>query len=349
MVPTSSIELNRAEKDTAFPATGTAEMVPREKRSDAPLSAAAGELAGELLSLRTAPEIQSRILRGIIDCSRAAWAGLYTPAGKVYKSAQEARSRAGKLPDRVETTAVKEILARGVDVRPSSERELRSLPDLALVAGFRSEFETDPALVVIGPSSNGDYDSNDIARVRETLEICGAAWRNLELLERLRSQVFIDFLTGCYNRRAFEEHLTIEIVRARRYERPLSLMLLDLDHFKDVNDGLGHDAGDYVLQKVGETLRAAFRTTDRVCRFGGDEFAVIFPETPKDEVVRLAERLRRQLAAIFPDPRNRLPVTASIGVASYPFDGVRAEELVKATDRALYQAKAAGRNRVISA
>ena len=161
--------------------------------------------------------------------------------------------------------------------------------------------------------------------------------------------MFIDFVTGCYNRRAFEEHLTVELVRARRYERPLTMILMDLDDFKLVNDGLGHAAGDYTLKRVGEVLRAAFRTTDRVCRYGGDEFAVIFPETPKEEVVRLAERLRRQIAAIFPDQHNPIPISASIGVAGFPFDGAQADDLVQAADRALYRAKLEGRNQVVSA
>lgn len=182
---------------------------------------------------------------------------------------------------------------------------------------------------------------------RELLGYCGRALGNADLVEELREQVLTDSLTGCFNRRGFDDHLRVEIVRARRYRRPLSLVLLDIDDFKGVNDQLGHAAGDTVLRAVSRLLVDAFRTTDRVCRYGGDEFAVIFPETPPERVLQLAERLRAQIAARFPDGEIDCRVSASFGVAGYPADGNDPDSLLRAADRALYTAKTSGRDRVV--
>lgn len=209
---------------------------------------------------------------------------------------------------------------------------------------------TEQAVLLLGPRAGGDrYSSRERALLERALEAFAVALENAEAFDRLHSLVLLDALTGCYNRRGFDEHLKVEMVRARRYRRPISLMVLDVDHFKQVNDGFGHLVGDAVLRRVGEVLATQFRTTDVVCRFGGDEFAVIFPETPREEVMKLAERLRARVAALFPgDPLPRV-LTISLGIAAYPDDAADAETLLHAADRALYRAKAAGRNRVASA
>lgn len=130
---------------------------------------------------------------------------------------------------------------------------------------------------------------------------------------------------------------------------PLSLVLLDLDRFKHVNDDFGHEAGDHALRKLGQLLVSAFRRTDAACRLGGEEFALIFPETSKADSLPLAERVRDTIEAMPADERLPRRLTASIGVATYPDDADNLEGLVRAADRALYRAKAHGRNRVVDA
>ncbi len=155
-----------------------------------------------------------------------------------------------------------------------------------------------------------------------------------------------DPLTGLRNRRFLDRTLAYELVRRRRYERPLTLMLLDLDHFKRVNDTRGHDVGDDVLRAVGDTLRQILRRADLAARYGGEEFAVVFPETPAEGAVVVAERVRRTVQGL--DVQG-LTITTSIGLASVEgvWEGDPAA-LLRAADQALYRAKREGRNRVVA-
>lgn len=309
-------------------------------------SAEIAELAGKLIQLRTLAEVEEVALDALRNSLGASWAALYRASETAYARARLVGADESEIPLELRKLEVLELLDDLDDTGVCARTRL--VPGVTGEITFcrlQAEFEPHPAVLLLGgmpPAENG----GSLPATGLLLDICGAAIRNAELIERLSSQVFIDVLTHCYNRRGFEEHLTVELVRARRYERPLCLLLLDLDDFKLVNDGLGHPVGDYALQRVGETLRSSFRTTDRVCRYGGDEFAVIFPETSRHDVLRLAERLRRQVGKLFPDPLVTRPLTPSIGVAVFPRDANRAEELVKAADRALYRAKEAGRNQV---
>jgi diguanylate cyclase (GGDEF)-like protein len=171
--------------------------------------------------------------------------------------------------------------------------------------------------------------------------------RSLGDFRRVASQAVTDALTGLANRRSFDEELMLEWRRAARVGDPLALILADLDDFKKVNDTHGHQVGDEVLRKVGETLGSALRQVDMAARYGGEEFAVIVPETDLDGAVKLAERLRTELlkAQVELPDGTPLRVTASFGVA---INGelARAEELIAAADEALYEAKHAGKNRV---
>jgi diguanylate cyclase (GGDEF)-like protein len=170
------------------------------------------------------------------------------------------------------------------------------------------------------------------------------ALRNAQLFEDMELKAKTDYLTGLFNHRSFQSMLTAEMARAGRHSHPLSLLIIDLDYLKQVNDQFGHMAGDAVIREVAETIRAGCREYDLPARYGGEEFAVILPETNLTAAVELAERIRDRVA-------NRLfsgvgHVTASIGVANYPANAVGKEELVRVADRALYDAKNNGRNRV---
>lgn len=166
-----------------------------------------------------------------------------------------------------------------------------------------------------------------------------------ELVHRLTDAARTDPLTGLQNRRAFEETIKGEVERSRRSQRPLCLLVGDLDHFKLVNDHFGHPAGDAALVKVGQLLSAARREIDPVARTGGEEFALILPDTGGQDGYALAERLRTTIETDFAE--ESVPLTMSIGVASYPNHGHDPDALVAAADQALYAAKELGRNRVV--
>jgi diguanylate cyclase (GGDEF)-like protein len=158
-----------------------------------------------------------------------------------------------------------------------------------------------------------------------------------------------DRLTGILNRGAFDERLAEEAMRARRYRRSLTVALLDLDHFKQVNDRFGHARGDATLRLVTEVLRRSVRRTDIVARYGGEEFAVLFPETRPQDALPKLETIRAALAAgpLSEPDRPGPSVTTSIGVASWPEDGDEIHQVVGAADARLYAAKQAGRDRVV--
>jgi len=157
-----------------------------------------------------------------------------------------------------------------------------------------------------------------------------------------------DSLTGLLNYREFQRQLTEEAERSRRYGRPFSLLMLDIDHFKAINDTYGHLAGDKALRGLAALIRAEVRPTDIVARYGGEEFVLVLPETDGPGALTLAERLRARVAghAISVTADQTASLTVSIGLASYPDKTDSVQKLVSAADRALYAAKSAGRNRV---
>jgi diguanylate cyclase (GGDEF)-like protein len=153
-----------------------------------------------------------------------------------------------------------------------------------------------------------------------------------------------DSLTGLYVRRYFLVKLHEEVHRAERYNNMLSLIMADLDRFKDVNDTFGHDAGDRVLGEIGRFLQQNVRDVDMVARYGGEEFVILIPEAAKDAAYILAERLREKFERL--KFENLPQITMSLGIATYPFDGKKPEDLLKNADAAMYAAKRAGRNQV---
>jgi diguanylate cyclase (GGDEF)-like protein len=167
----------------------------------------------------------------------------------------------------------------------------------------------------------------------------------------LRFQSTHDALTTLYNRPYFDERIDEELLRARRYRRPLTVALVDLDHFKAVNDVFGHGDGDAVLRGIAQFLRDGVRRTDIVARYGGEEFAVVLPEADPHEAVAKLDRLRGDLARMtFPLPHaaRDLTVTCSIGVAHWPIDGDDVGQLLRVADERLLEAKRHGRNRVVA-
>jgi two-component system, cell cycle response regulator len=165
---------------------------------------------------------------------------------------------------------------------------------------------------------------------------------------RLEALAHTDPLTLLLNRRALTDRLNAELDRARRYEGVLSALLIDLDHFKEVNDANGHRTGDDVLRDVAQLLQHGVRSVDVVARYGGEEFVIVLPETEVDGALLFAERVRERIEAhSFTTSGIVVTLTASLGVATFPGPGVQdADDLLARADEALYRAKAAGRNRV---
>src|SRR5216683_2356337 len=181
--------------------------------------------------------------------------------------------------------------------------------------------------------------------------VTGIIGKVLDLTERKRTeqqmeyQSYHDALTGLANRRLFQEHLTLALALAQRKRRPVAVLFLDLDHFKVVNDSLGHTLGDSLLREIATRLRGSVREGDVVARVGGDEFTIVLQELEKKEdAAVMAQRVLRIISEPIDIEGQRLYVTASIGITVYPDDGEDAETLLKNADNAMYRAKAVGRN-----
>lgn len=176
------------------------------------------------------------------------------------------------------------------------------------------------------------------------------ALANLSLRETLRHQSVSDPLTGVYNRRYMQDHLRRELDRAARGHRTLGIVLADVDHLKEVNDRLGHSAGDEALRAVARVLEESVREGDTVCRFGGDEFVLVLPDSTLGVTQQRAEQLREAVRRLgFGASDGTSPISLSIGVAVYPEHGTSVDAILAAADAAMYRAKDQGRNRVASA
>ena len=184
-------------------------------------------------------------------------------------------------------------------------------------------------------------------------------WLPKAITERFRSEqdradllmlATEDALTGIFNRRHFETAGRAEWARFQRYGRPLSLLILDIDNFKAINDRFGHAAGDLILKSIAQSCQAVRRPTDVVARIGGEEFAILLPETDEASAVLVAERLRKQIASVAHTLGGKeVRVTVSVGVAGGTLSMSSLEAMQRRADEALYTAKAAGRNRVMRA
>jgi diguanylate cyclase (GGDEF)-like protein len=174
------------------------------------------------------------------------------------------------------------------------------------------------------------------------------AFRRVKLFQEMEQLSQIDGLTGVFRRGTFDEKVREEAVRARTFKTTFSLLMLDIDHFKSLNDRYGHPFGDSVLRRIGEILKASVYETDFVARYGGEEFVVLMPRAEPEGALRKAQSIRQAIAAErFALATETIPVTASIGVAHFPRDAATTEDLVAKADSALYQAKSQGRDRVV--
>ena len=185
---------------------------------------------------------------------------------------------------------------------------------------------------------------NELLLLHTVADQLSVAVKQAHLFSQMQVQALTDGLTGCYNRRSFELQLERDLHLATRMRQPLSLIMLDLDNFKHINDRAGHGTGDVALRTVAENLRAELRAVDSAARFGGDEFVIILPQADTEGALLVAERLRKRIAET--DIPGYGPTTASFGLATFPAHASSRDLLVVAADRALYESKNSGRNRV---
>lgn len=206
--------------------------------------------------------------------------------------------------------------------------------------------QTIGALHLASPQTN--YWTEERQRlVKALVDQAGPTINNLRLMEMMRNRALVDEQTQVYNRRFLDGYLRKQIGIARRHQSPLSVMMLDIDHFKQFNDRYGHEAGDIVLRQFANTISSSLREGELVARYGGEEFTVVMHGTAK-EALNLAERLRRAVATLsfsqFALHDEDVRITMSVGIAEFPTNGQTPEEVLKAADMALYRAKHSGRN-----
>ena len=192
------------------------------------------------------------------------------------------------------------------------------------------------------------FTSTQLERLRTFADYAAVAIENARLFEKTQNLAITDELTGLLNRRQVLKLAEIEYERVRRYRRPLSAVMIDIDHFKRINDTFGHPVGDEALIALANCCRANLRTVDILGRYGGEEFLILLPETQHNMALEAAERIRKQVEAIvLPAAKGPLKLTISAGVATLDLESpISLDELIKNADDALYGAKAAGRNRV---
>jgi diguanylate cyclase (GGDEF)-like protein len=203
-------------------------------------------------------------------------------------------------------------------------------------------------VLVLDSEDTNAFHTADVQPLESVADICATAIQNAHYVERVKQLAYLDGLTGIFNRRFFELRMAEELDRARRFGAGMAVIMVDIDHFKRLNDEFGHLLGDEVLRQISSIFHQQLRKIDVVCRYGGEEFAILLSQTDPQHALTVAEKLRSVVAGWqFPGvPRS---VTISAGTANYPDHGTTRDALVKAADAGLYSAKQAGRNRVFRA
>ena len=257
-------------------------------------------------------------------------------------------------------------ITQGVIGRTARTMETQLLQDVRTDMDFlRASYEVESEIavplikedIVLGvlnvESDNSPFDENDIKLLNALAGTVAIAIDNARLHAEVKRMALTDVISGLANRRAFDEKLEAELIRASRYHHPLSLIILDLDSFKEYNDRWGHPAGDVRLREIADLLRLNVRDPDLAARYGGEEFAVILPNTSKLGAIRLAERLRQSAEESAPRTNGSSGAlagyTISLGVATFPDDAMAIEELLLMADNAELMAKRLGKNQVYAA
>ncbi len=224
-----------------------------------------------------------------------------------------------------------------------------SASDVIVMTGYSDDYSYEEAInigasdFVIKPVRLEEL----LLRLRRVLKERELTNERIRMMEKLQKLAITDGLTRLYNSRSFYSQLELEIDRFNRYRHPLTLLLLDIDHFKDYNDKYGHLEGDKVLVRFSQIIKSCLRTNDSAYRYGGEEFTVILPETAGEEARTVAQRIRTTLEAepFFPEPGNEVTVTISIGATEYQYKE-KLSTFIQRADQAMYRSKRNGRNKV---
>jgi diguanylate cyclase (GGDEF)-like protein len=305
-------------------------------------------------------EILNNVIRLLKDSFGYTYIGLYLLDGEIL--------RLGAQLGFPEDMLFYEIpITKGVMGRTARTKETQFVRNAATDPDFlRAAYEVKSEIAVplmkdesvlgvlnVESGEGASLDENDVNVLRALAGSLAVAIDNARLHAEVKRMALTDVVSGLANRRAFDEYLAAEITRAIRYSHPISLIILDLDSFKEYNDKWGHPAGDVRLREVGNLLCANVRDPDMAARYGGEEFAIILPNTPKAGAVHLAERLRRSAQELSPYTNGvNSPIsgyTISLGVATFPDDASSLEELLHAADDAELTAKRLGKNQVCAA
>ena len=313
-----------------------------------PFSTAHPPSAMEMVSLEY-PDFNGREVIGVLRrMSELDW-GAVAQIGKEEVYAQTRRTRTLTL-----TICLGLLLAIGLTAYLLGLTIVRPLDRLTNGAARVATGDLEVQLPVVSHSEVGyltDAFNHMVARLRQGQEELATINKTLtEKNKELELLSITDSLTGLYNRKHFMEVLGKEVTRAKRHKHPLSVMMIDIDHFKKYNDTFGHQAGDNLLKKIGGIFMESLRSVDYASRYGGDEFIVLLPEVGSGGVFEVAERIRERVdAEALSSDAERVSVTVSIGVAAFPEHGENAETIIASADGALYHAKRSGRNRVVLA
>lgn len=301
-------------------------------------------LLASAMSVERTEELVTDFVAEVFACR---WVALYRPVGDAYEVRQLRAFDERQRHPPVRREALDAAVPDG-STTAGTAVALRGLvdADAQLAAPLDAGAER-VAVLVLGPRGEGRGYGRSELELLNTLGIAAAiSLRNAELVEALHNAATTDPLTGLMNRRAIEERLTQELQRADRHHLTTSIVLVDLDRFKAINDTMGHAAGDRVLRLVAQVLRREARALDVVGRLGGDEFVAILPMTTATEARIFAGRVQSSLVQLQATHPELGQCTASLGIAQAPLHGLSASVILAAADLALYKAKHAGRNAI---
>lgn len=250
----------------------------------------------------------------------------------------------GQKPDAVDSFVVSRRLPLVV---PSDQ--MKGTPQLAVPISAQQAVV---GVLRVGGSGNlppDGYSREDLRLLEILANLASLAMDNCVLFHQVEQTALRDNLTGLLTHRAFQDQLEESVLEASRYNQPLSIILVDVDHFKSINDTYGHQAGDLVLQGLAHVMDRTVRPVDIIARYGGEEFAILLLQTSRREAAVLAEQIRMDLAAqVFEVMGKSISITSSFGVATFPEDATSGQQLFRQADQRLYKAKHEGRNQVQS-